>query len=323
MAEAGNTETPSTDPVSEGAGKFEIEAADGSTPTSSDGDGEIAHIPPIVQWPWVVSALVGLGAHVYLTTKGAFPSHPLADGITLAWLVFAVIGASANYVREIGLPGGGKLAFRRLQKARRAVQEEKVSVASLRSVIGTYSSQIQSWTNAINLFTEHLRLYGKTTDDKDEIVARFCIERMEEAKELIAEADDTVRLSLWWYIEEANGLMLIFSDDIRDQKTLDYVFLPGKGLCGQCYIEGRFYNLADAPSSIYYEPIIDAPQYHGLLLMPVQHGTGRVLGVLSIDRVKKEEFEDTAIDIGRAVSDLLAYALCHPEADSIYAPGMN
>lgn len=318
VAETDEIETPKTDPVKDAIDKVEIKPAESTSPDNDD--GEIVQVPLYVQIPWVLSGSIGLIVHVFMSKDSSFPFHPLADGISLAWLAFAFIGASINYVREIGIPGGGKLAFRRLQKTERAVQVEKVSAASLRSVIVSYAVQMQSWMNSVNLFTEHLRLYGKSSDDKDEIVARFCLERMEEAKELIAESDDMTRLSLWWYIEEVDGLVLIFSDDIRDQRTLDHVFRPGAGLCGQCYIENRCYNLSDAPNSIYYEPIIDVPQYHGLLLMPVQHGTGRVMGVLSIDRVRKEEFGDTAIDIARALSDLLVYALCHPEADSIYAP---
>ncbi|HEY2473556.1 MAG TPA: GAF domain-containing protein [Candidatus Cybelea sp.] len=133
---------------------------------------------------------------------------------------------------------------------------------------------------------------------------------MEEARDLIAERGDRTRLSFWWFVESAGGLKLLFSDDIRDEATLNHVFRPGVGLLGQCYVECRVYNLEDAPSSIYYQRIRPHADYNGLLLVPVRYRTyERPIGVLSIDRGKKEAFDDNAENVGSALADLIAYAL--------------
>ncbi|MGA7355857.1 MAG: GAF domain-containing protein, partial [Candidatus Cybelea sp.] len=52
------------------------------------------------------------------------------------------------------------------------------------------------------------------------------------------------------------------------------------------------------------------PQYRGLLLVPVKPRTDQgVIGVLSIDRVKTEEFDDNARNVGSALADLIAFAM--------------
>jgi signal transduction protein with GAF and PtsI domain len=75
-------------------------------------------------------------------------------------------------------------------------------------------------------------------------------------------------------------------------------------------VEDRIHNYDDAPSSIYYEKIRENPEYHGLLLVPVKLRTdGDVLGVLSIDRQKKEAFDSNAENVAWSLSHLLAYAV--------------
>jgi hypothetical protein len=262
---------------------------------------ELARIPPIIQVPWVLLALAGLGYSAYKDG---------ASAVSLAWAAFTFIGLVINSLSDVALPGGGKLSFRtKFHKVQRAAEKSQESTESLERVLADYSKQLQSWTNAIVLFIEHLDKYGTSEAEIDAILARFCLERMEEAKAIIGERGDTLRISLWWYSEDEDGLRLLFSDDIVDEKTMNHLFRPRAGLCGQCFIEDRMYNLPDAPSSSYYEKIVDNPVYRGLLLMPVKLGTKKTLGVLSIDRARKEEFNSNAENVAGALSGLLAFAM--------------
>jgi transcriptional regulator with GAF, ATPase, and Fis domain len=207
--------------------------------------------------------------------------------------------------------GGYKVSRQHLADAKQTIATEQ---EDFEVTLAAYSNQLQSWTNAINLLTEHIALYGNTEDRKETIITRFCFERMEEAKQLIKEEDDELRFSVWLFDKIHEGLRLAYSDKIRDQKTLDHVFRPGDGLCGQCYIEGRTYNLPNAPKSAYYAQIRENPEYHGLLLVPMRNGTKNILGVLSIDRTKSKAFDGRAIDVAQALSDLLVYALAQTKS---------
>ncbi len=224
-----------------------------------------------------------------------------------------------NRIDKIALPGGAQFSFReQLAKARKkaSVQEESIvksefSANAVSEALLAYSDLIQNWANAVNLLDEQLEKYGVNEEAVDEIVTRFCLGRMEEAKWLIEEEGDSLRFSFWLYSEDAGGLKLLFSDEIHDEKTLRHVFKPGAGLCGQCYVENRYFSFADAPKSIYYEKIRDEePQYHGLLLYPVKpRSDENSIGVLSIDRMQKEEFSKDAANVASALSDLIAYAM--------------
>jgi hypothetical protein len=262
----------------------------------------------------VLIAIVMFVENVLFPRHPHLPWHLNGTPVALAWFILAIVGVAANHLSEIGLPGGGKIAFRRLIKVEKAIAKKTESVASLSTVIQEYADQLQSWTNSVNILTENLDRYGGTENDRVTIVVRYCLERMEEAKDLIEERGDTIRLSFWLYTEEEGGLKLLLSDDIRDTATLDHVFRPGQGLAGQCYVENRTYNLPDGPKSIYYQRVAE-PRYHGLLLVPVQFGaTGEILGVLSVDRKKIERFDENAVNVARALGDLIAYAYRHPKA---------
>jgi hypothetical protein len=271
----------------------------------------VASIPRWIQVVWVALAGLGFIDAIFWSKGGSFPWHPMANTLALAWLVFGVIGLFINRVENVGLPGGAGFTFRKLDLVERAAAKSEVSVEALRGVLSDYSHLMQNWLQSVNLFAEQLEQYAQTDDDVSDILAHFCFRRMEEARKIVAERGDPTRFSFWWFVEDAGGLKLLFSDDIRDEATLDHVFKPGAGLLGQCYVESRIFNEDDAPSSIYYERITPhAADYHGLLLVPVRSTTDeRPIGVLSVDRQKKEAFNQNASSVCRALADLIAYAM--------------
>lgn len=286
------------------------EEAVATAPKEGAKDAALARIPLPVQAIWVVVASLGFIDSLFGSARASFPWHPIASPSALAWLAFAIVGLIVNHLDKIGFPGGANLSFRRLALVHKAAAQSEFSAEALRAVLADYSGLLQNWLQSVNLFTEQLEKYGSGDDDVANILARFCLGRMEEAREVIAERGDRTRLSFWWFVEDQGGLTLLFSDDIRDEATLDHVFEPGVGLLGQCYVEGRTYNLEDAPASIYYERIMPKPNYHGLLLLPVKARTdGAVIGVLSVDREKKEAFDENASNVCTGLADLLAYAM--------------
>jgi hypothetical protein len=274
------------------------------------GSDDLERIPFWVRALWFIFGALGFVDTIYTSDKSAFPWHPVASLNALAWLCFTIVALIVNSLEQVGLPGA-KLSFRkRLRQVTEAADLSQKSVAALTEVIDDYAGLLQSWTNAVNLLPEHLERYGVDVEKAYDILARFCLERMEEARDIIGESGERLRFSFWWFDEDSEGLKLLFSDDIRDEATLAHVFQPGSGLMGQCFIEDRVYNLEDAPTSIYYEKIRESPDYYGLLLVPVRARTGgEVIGVLSIDRQKKETFAATAENVARALGDLIAYAI--------------
>jgi putative methionine-R-sulfoxide reductase with GAF domain len=317
------SETEATDVGSDVRPKADIQAysrvdgEDSSDRTSAPSD-DLVRIPEWLRWSWFGAAVLLLLAHAYETSGATFPFAPVTDALTLAFLVFAILALSVNYMSEIGLPGGGKLAFRRYEKAKAAAVESRQSAEDLRKALYQYSGQMQSWTSSLVLLPEHLDKYGRSNAERDRIVARFCAERLEEARALIQEKGDQVRLSVWWYFPELGGLVLLYSDGVADEASLEHIFKPGEGLCGQCFIEGRIYNLQDAQQSAYYQRIRDDAEYHGLLLVPIRSWTGKIRGVLSADRIAREQFGENAEHAVTALADLILIALTSPQLNGVF-----
>jgi hypothetical protein len=279
--------------------------------TGSPAESNVAaRIPRLIQIIWVAIAALGFIDSLYGSREALFPWRPIANTTALAWFVLAVVGLIVNHLDKVDLPGGGGFSLSKLERADEAAAEGGVSVEAFRGALAAYSDLMQNWMESVNLFIEQLERYAKADDDVANVLARFCLGRMEEARDLIGERGERTRLSFWWFLEDADGLKMLFSDDIRDEKTRNHVFRPGAGLLGQCFVESRTYNLKDAPSSIYYEEIRPNPDYHGLLLVPVRQKTdGPVLGVLSVDREKKEAFDGNASNACSALAELIAYAM--------------
>lgn len=272
-------------------------------------DGPLENISPFIQWPVALVGLVGFLYSIF-TVPGAAILHPIFGPIALGWFVFAFLVAIINRIDHIGLPGA-KFSFRKkLERTERAVAKTEFAVDALESALSDVTNVFQNWMSTVNLFREQLEKYAKSREDINDIFVRFCLERMEEAKDVIGVEGERFRFSLWLYAEDIGGLKMAVSDAIRDEATRNHVFRPGAGLCGQCFVEDRVFNYDDAPSSISFEKIHDKPEYRGLLLVPVKITTdGGVVGVLSIDRAKKEYFSRNAEDMGQALSHLLAYAI--------------
>ena len=288
----------------------EMEGADADSESLESRDESLARVPKVVQFLWVGLAAFGFVDNVFGSIGASFPRHPICSPSSLAWLAFGFVGLIINRLDKVGLPGGGNLSFRKLARFEKAIAKSEISVEALREVLEDYSNLMQNWLHSINLFAEQLEVYAKNDSDVADILARFCLGRMEEAREVVAERGDHTRFSFWWFVEDAGGLKLLFSNDIRDEKTLNHVFKPGAGLLGQCYVEGRIYNLDDAPTSVYYQAVRPEPTYHGLLLVPVRsRNVNRTMGVLSVDREKKETFNENASNVGSALADLIAYAM--------------
>ena len=178
---------------------------------------------------------------------------------------------------------------------------------------------LQDWTATVNWLNRHLQLASTTDEDAIRAVVRYCRERMADVREMIGDDDEPVRLSVWWYSEARDGLVLLASDDIHDAETKVFVFQRGEGILGQAFAEGRYWNIKDAPSEPGYVQIrAEAPKYRGLLCMPIHLGGNELIGMVSVDREQAERFDDGDVTIVQALADVLAFALTLPRFRQLY-----
>jgi hypothetical protein len=248
-------------------------------------------IPRWIQIVWVAAGVVLLLDHGYSDDFGGWHGvlHPVIDALTLALLVFVILGLLLDYVSDIGLPGGAKLTLRDL------------------------ANRLQSWSEDGALLNDALERFGTDSAAISAITTRFCLERMEDAANLLSLRDEQARLSVWWFFASDGGLRLLLSNEIRDQQTWDYLFEPFEGLMGQAYVECRQYNIPDVRASAHFVEIRPDYPYRGLLLTPIVAGAGRkAVGVVSIDRTRPVAFDAIGESLGWAVASFVAQVYTHP-----------
>jgi GAF domain len=265
-------------------------------------------VPGPIRTIWVVFGLAGAVSHAL---GGAAHYWPNTDLITMGWLGFAALGVLLPSIDSIELPGGGGLKFAQ------AVAAGEEGIAGLEHALGEATELVTEWLGTVAWFNTYLQRQDVDDDAALSSVFRYCLERMEDAKEWMGDAGEPIRLSLWWQDQADGDLFFMFSNDIRDERTKRFRFSPNSGLMGQAFAENRAYNLEDAPSSSFYVSIRDAQiDYHGLLLVPVRV-LDQPVGMLSVDREQPSTFGAGAENVARGLAELLGYAFLHPRVRTL------
>jgi hypothetical protein len=306
----------SDDPVAAALDDDDDDAADTSAPEKSASraaaDATTVRVPLAIQIAWIAIGVLLLVDHAYNADDDTWHSlwHPVTDALTLALVVFVLLGALINYVNEIGLPGGAKLTLRN----ERAAATLALDVSeNYHEVAADLANRLQSWAEDGALLNDALDRYGTDGESISAIATRFCLERMEDAADLLSLDDEQPRLSVWWFFESEGGLRLLLSNEIRDQTTWDYLFEPFEGLMGQAFIECRQFNIPDVRSSSQFVEIRPDYPYRGVLLTPIVAGAGRkAVGIVSIDRTRPLAFNSVGENIGWAVASFIAQVYTHP-----------
>ncbi len=269
-------------------------------------------VPRWIQITWIAVGLVLLFEHAFSDEYDGWRNfaHPITDTLTLAFIIFVLLGVLINYVNEIGLPGGANLKLR----AERSTATVALEVTkNYRDVADNLANRLQSWSEDGALLNDALERFGTDGQAISAITTRFCLERMEDAASLLSFNDEQARLSVWWFFETDGGLRLLLSNEIRDQKTWDYLFEPFEGLMGQAYVECRQYNVSDVRASSHFVEIRKDYAYRGLLLTPIVAGAGRkAVGIISIDRTRAKAFDPIGENIGWALASFVAQVYTHP-----------
>jgi GAF domain-containing protein len=235
--------------------------------------------------------------------------HPDGLGLISAALFFACLFAP----NIASLRVSGESVEVTLREALATAVESTAGLDDAVEALDGVTDLLQDWTATVNWLNRHLQLASTTDEDAIRAVIRYCRERMADVREMIGDDDEAVRLSVWWYSEAKEGLVLIASDDIHDDETKAFVFHRGEGILGQAFAEGRYWNLKDALAEPGYVKIRTVPpKYRGLLCMPIHFGGNDLIGMVSVDRTKAETFDDGDVAIVQALSDILAFALTLP-----------
>jgi GAF domain-containing protein len=278
-----------------------VAAADDDTPRRP-------RLPGPIRIAWIAIGVAGAIAHALGTSANHWPD---TDLITMGWLGFAALGVLLPSIDSIGLPGGTSVKFQE------AVAAGEEGIADLEHALGEATELIADWLGTVAWLNTYLQRRDVDDDTALRSVFRYCLERMEDAKEWMGDAGEPIRISLWWLDQTDGDLFFMFSNDIRDERTKSFRFSPSAGLMGQAFVENRIYNIEDAPSSSFYVSIRDADiDYHGLLLVPVR-ALDQPVGMLSIDRRQSATFGEDAERIATGLSELLSYAFVHPRVRTL------
>ncbi len=174
----------------------------------------------------------------------------------------------------------------------------------------------QNWAKQISQFLGDLES-GVTSDELVGVLRDFLQLRAYEAIEWLSADGEKRRLSLWLYDERSNSLSIYFNNGITDQQTKDAKVPNGTGIVGTVYKLQQQWNERDAPSLPVWIPIKShPPRYHGIFLTPVNYADLQ-LGVLVVDRRKREIFSESAVDVMSALAAVFAVAIGNKYAQQL------
>jgi hypothetical protein len=191
-------------------------------------------VPGPVRTLWIVFGVAGAVLHAL---GGAAHYWPDTDLVTMGWLGFAALGVLLPSIDSIEFPGGGGVKFQE------AVAAGEEGIAGLEQALGEATELVADWLGTVAWLNTYLQRLDVDDDTALRAVFRYCLERAEDAKEWMGEADEPIRISLWWQDQVDGDLFFMFSNDIRDERTKSFRFSPNSGLMGQAFAENRIYNI--------------------------------------------------------------------------------
>lgn len=283
---------------------LEQQPSDSAT-LSPSSTAETVKIPLAIQLPIV--ALAALGLFTWMFHRDEKLATPIADLTTLSWLALLLIASLLHLVRGITLPGGGGFEFAEKEVIKRD-SAQRSSEGFLR-LLGIYARQLQSWTRQAARLNDDL-MQGNTEDEDARLVLAFCYNRMDEARLLIAEPRERVRVTL--YLLAKNGVLFqLLSNDKSAARTTAGSQRFNDGPLRKALDEDATINLASG--GLASGPRTGAVKYRGLLLVPLRR-QGRPVGIVAFERERAKRSNPEQVVVISALADILVLALSHPAA---------
>ena len=247
--------------------------------------------------------LLGATGHVvFVDLRGDERFVPIFDETTLLWGAVAVVSLLVPFVSEFSF-GGASFKLAETQKQAEDVVEQ---VAQL----------TENWTRQIAQLLAELEseIAG---DDFVDVLRAFYEMRAYEALEFLGADGEKRRLSLWLYDDRTDELSIYFSDGIDDDETKNARVKRGEGIVGTVFALQQTWNERDAPALPVWIPLgTRRPRYHGIFLVPVNFADLR-LGVLCVDRRKRETFARSEVDVMTALATIYGMALGNEKAQQL------
>ncbi|HEX3465252.1 MAG TPA: GAF domain-containing protein [Candidatus Elarobacter sp.] len=258
-------------------------------PAYEQGTEKTALIP---QWAFIAVGVVGGLLHIFWVEPKNGIYTPSFDPAALAWFGLAIVGSLLPRLRKFGFGGAT------VEMEAGLAEETSTQIAEL----------LQRWLTHLNLFYQQL----PQQQNPALYVKDFLGRRSAEAHDAIAAKDEAVRLSIWNYDEAKGGLLLLQSNEIGDEPTKRHVFHLGEGLMGRAFRDQELVNVANGQKEPGWVEIEGATRkFNGVLLAPFVWGNEK-LGVLSIDREAKRQFEPLKVAIANALALVAAHVLGSP-----------
>lgn len=257
---------------------------------------------------FVIGVAGAVGHSIFVDLRSDEKFIPVFDQTTLLWAAIAVGALLVTFVSEFSFGGASFKLFETKETAE--------------DVIEKATDLVQNWTNQIAQFLADLEAGMSASTFRAEL-SQFLQLRAYEAVEWLSGDGEKRRLSLWIYDESKNALKIFFSNGITDKETLAAEVEYGKGVVGTVYKLQQTWNERDGPSLPVWIPIrSDAPRYHGIFLTPVNY-SDLELGVLCVDRRKRERFSESAEDVMFALANVFAIAIGNQYSQELFQRGAD
>ncbi len=221
---------------------------------------------------------------------------PTLDFTTLAWVLLAIFAALLPIITEITI-GSVSLRLRR---------QESVDIVSV--VVPDLQKLMSDWCIASNRFTAAPRV---PNEPWWETLERFALDRLREASmryNATGVPKAATRLTVWLADPPLRELGFTWSNlnvSALAKKTFPY----GVGIAGAAYLDQAIRNVVDPRSSPEFLEFEDIPYtFNSMLVVPMCFGKQK-LGVICVDSMLAEPFDEGAIARTLALAAVLGAAI--------------
>jgi len=272
-----------------------------ATPVRDETNGESARRLRIFSVILIFITAAGALGRAFIVPSGARQTYiPTLDLTTIAWVLLAIFAALLPAITEITV-GSVSLRLRR---------QEAFDIAS--AVILKLQKLLSDWCISLNEFTAEPKDVGERWFAR---LTQFVRARLSEASDFFKdsaapEADTAPRLTVWLANPEEHKLGFVWSNhNVADTPLADKTFAFGEGIAGAAYSEHKVRNEVDPRSVPMFKDFPDVPYtFNSMLVVPIDYGSRR-LGVLCVDRMLAEPFDEGAISTTLALAAILGAAI--------------
>jgi HD-GYP domain-containing protein (c-di-GMP phosphodiesterase class II) len=193
-----------------------------------------------------------------------------------------------------------------LKEAKRNLGENEERMAKAANALGEMKNALEATGKSNAQLTRDITTLIKSSSilftadaDMDDALRKF-------ASMMIKELEFS-NCTVLVFNKQKGALQIVAQSGYVDDSTKEIEILPGQGITGSCFDEGKMQEVADITNCRNY--VCGDPRTMSELAAPIKRRDGRILGVLDVQSMKKNAFDELDASLLQALATRIGIAM--------------